>query len=153
MDQAIALPEEQAAAPTAAETKSPGIIEQAMAGLRSKAALNAEIAQLRGELQTAEARVSELETQNATLNLQVSTFTADHARLEAALQEAAEEKQSVDEAAAAKIASIGIAPAQLPPAGQDAQETADGLRDKLKVEKDPKERFRIQKQIDALENA
>ena len=153
MEQAIALPEEQAAAPTAAETKTPGIIEQAMAGLRSKAALNAEIAQLRGELQSLQTRYDQLETLNTELAAKVDTFTADHARLEAALQEAAEEKQSVDEAAAAKIASIGIAPAQLPPAGQDAQETADGLRDKLKVEKDPKERFRIQKQIDALEKA
>jgi hypothetical protein len=54
---------------------------------------------------------------------------------------------------ATRVPQVGIAPAQLPAAGQDAQETADALREKLKAEKDPKERFRIQARIDALEAA
>lgn len=135
------------------EAKKPGVIEQAMAGLRSKATLNAEIAQLKGTIETQAARIAELESQNAELSGKVVKFTADHAALEEALQEAAEEKQTVDEAAAAKIASHGLATEQLPAAGQDAQETAESLREKLKVECDPKERFRIQKSIDALETA
>jgi predicted nuclease with TOPRIM domain len=140
-----------APAAAAEEPRKPGVIEQAMAGLRSKAALNTEIAQLKGTVESQAARIQELETQAAELSGKVVKFTADHAALEQALTEAAEEKQSVDEAAAAKLAAVGIAPTQLPPAGQDAQDTADSLRDKLKVEKDPKERFRLQQRIDALE--
>ena len=156
METATAVLEEQSAATTAAtveEPKKPGVIEQAMAGLRSKAALNSEIAVLKGQLTTAQARVTELEGQVTTLSGQVSTYQQDHSRLEQVIKEAAEEKQTVDEAAAAKIASIGIVPSQLPAAGQDAQDTADSLRDKLKTEKDPKERYRIQQRIDTLESA
>jgi LPS O-antigen subunit length determinant protein (WzzB/FepE family) len=142
----------QQAAPVA-EAKPPGIIEQAMAGLRSKAALNAEIAQLAGKLQSEQARATQLEERNQLLEQQVAGFKADHARLEQAIQDAAEEKQTVDEAAAAKLASAGVPQAALPPAGQDAQDTAESLRDKLKSTTDPKERFRIQQRIDALETA
>lgn len=141
-------PEEQATPP--AEQK-PGVIEMAVASLKSKAALNGEISALKQQIATANDSLAAMTHERDELAAKVGTYEAEREQLSAALTTATEEKQTVDEAAAAKLRAHGVDPQQLPAAGQDAEETKEALEEKLAKTEDPKERFRLTEKLMALE--
>jgi hypothetical protein len=90
--------------------------------------LNEERAQLLTEIQAARFRVSELERESARL------------------------KGLIDSTKAARN-SLGARPGPLVTSGTARAESApsaDSLRDRLRTEKDPRERFRIQEHLDAI---
>jgi predicted nucleic acid-binding Zn-ribbon protein len=111
-------------------TPAPAIANSRPLHLVSLGELKAELSQLRTEIETARFRESELERQSARLQEVIAANQATRSRLKTRLQQ-----QTIR------------------PAHGVSAPTADSLRDKLKAEKDPKERFRLQQRIDALEQS
>jgi hypothetical protein len=96
---------------------------------RTLADLNAERAQLKIDIVAARFRVSELEQEGARLQELIDANRAVRKSLEA--------RSNQPKARIPAIAGSAL--------------TADSLKNKLKSEKDPKERFRLQQRISALE--
>jgi hypothetical protein len=96
--------------------------------LRTIGDLNAERSQLRADIEAARFRVSELEQEGTRLQELLDVNRAARDSLSARLRQR-------DMRSPARVVSV-------PP--------ADSLRNKLKSEKDPRERFRIQQRINAL---
>jgi chromosome segregation ATPase len=96
---------------------------------RTLADLNAEREQLRADLGTARFRVAELEQSVSRLK--------DLIEAKRAVRKSLEARPNQPKARIPAIAGSAL--------------TADSLKNKLKSEKDPKERFRLQQRINALE--
>lgn len=122
----------------------PGLVQQVIDGLRSKAAINAELASARAE-------IASLKDRNATLLAENQRFTGEMARIKEALENANGEAQTTNQAAAAILASHGVDPVALPPAAAAGADTLQTLREKLAAEKNPRRRYTLQQQISAAE--
>ena len=132
--------------------KAPNVIELAVAGLKSKAALNQEIHSLRDQLATATHERDQLRAENLRLTTENQRLLDGESQLREALTTAQGEAQTTQQAAAAQLASMGVAPTTLPGQTTDMPETLEQLESQLAKATDGKQRFIIQKKINALAN-
>ena len=140
------------ATPPSPEAKPPNVIELAVAGLKSKAVLNQEITTLRETLSKAEHERDTIQAENLRLTTELTRYKDGETQLREALTKAEGENQTTQAAAATQLAGMGIAPTALPGQTSEMPETVEQLEGQLAKATDGKERFRIQKKINALQN-
>jgi redox-regulated HSP33 family molecular chaperone len=136
---------------TAEAPAAPGFLQKAAAALSSKATLISErdSATLRSE--TAEALVATQSAELTVLRADLATFQAERVELEALIDSAAKEKQTVDAAAASQIAALGFSAQKLPAASADAAEDVPTLLAQMNSTTDEKEKYRLAAKINELE--
>lgn len=119
---------------------SPSLVQSIVNGLRSKQALNTDIARLNGELSAARQEISDLRAENGRLLAENQRHTATLDELQKAVASLNSEASGTQQKAAAMLAAHGVAPAVLPPAAESA-ESAQSIQERLSKETDPRRRF------------
>jgi predicted RNase H-like nuclease (RuvC/YqgF family) len=143
--------EGQVTPPVEPAAKPPGRVAQVLASLKDKATLNAQINTQSSRIADLEAQVIALTESNQVLTVENGELTKDFAAIDSALKTTQAQVVAVDKLAAAKIVDAGFSSQSLPAAVAGDEETIESLEEKLAIEKDPKERFRLQTQINKLE--
>jgi vacuolar-type H+-ATPase subunit I/STV1 len=145
-------------APEAAEAQSApaasprvGIISQVLAGMKDKATLTGEIAQLTSRNKDLEAQVISLTAERDKALGEKQTLEQDFAAIDQALKTAETTAKTVDHAAALKIVEAGFT-AALPGATDAAEEeeTRETLTAKIAASTDDKEKWALCEKLAAL---
>lgn len=152
------LPDPVPAVDPAAEVpREPSLLEKARAAFQSKAAILAEAHDAQGQLAEAQRLIHGLQTEKAGLAVQVDALTgqlatlrAEQAEISALLDSAKADKATAEEKAVDIVAAVGFPAADLPGAEQEMEKSRDQLLADLTATTDPKEKFRINQQINAL---
>jgi vacuolar-type H+-ATPase subunit I/STV1 len=153
-----AVVEKQESAPeTAPEQAAPsashrvGIISQVLAGMKDKATLTGEIAQLTSRNQALEAQVISLTAERDKALGEKLALEKDFADIDQALKAAETTAKTVDQAAALKVVEAGFT-APLPGATDAAEEeeTRETLTAKIAASTDDKEKWALCEKLAAL---
>lgn len=140
------------AAATAEPPAAPNFLQKAAAVLSSKATLLSERDAITLRCELAEAKVANQESQLAALQADLTTLQAERVELEALMDSAAKERQSVEVAATSQIAALGFAVENLPAAIVAAMEDVPTLIARMDATTDEKEKYRLAAKINALES-
>jgi hypothetical protein len=154
--QEAAAPEEkpaeaQSAPVPAAPPARAGIISQVLAGMKDKATLTGEIAQLTSRNQALEAQVLTLTAERDKALGEKLALEKDFADIDQALKAAETTAKTVDQAAALKVVEAGFT-APLPGATDAAEEeeTRETLTAKIAASTDDKEKWALCEKLKAL---
>lgn len=137
---------------TPAAQRKPGRLEMISASIKDKGGLMAQVNDLTGQVSTLTAENTRLKGELATATQQLTAVRGELAEVDQALAGARSEMKTAEALAVDIAASQGVPAAALPaPLIPGASETVADLEAKMEATKDPKERWRIQEKIEALE--
>ena len=140
-------PSPAAAAPV---SRKPTLLEKITAGMAEKGSLLAQLNDAQGQLATITGQHAALLQEKATLETGLTAKRQELADIEAALNAAHSTAATAEERAVDITASQGVPPVKLPEGAASSTPTIEDLMARLDKEQDPKARFTLAQEIQAL---
>jgi septal ring factor EnvC (AmiA/AmiB activator) len=125
-------------------------METLTAALADKGSLLAQLNDAQGQLAKVSGDFAALQKEKATLEAELTAKRQELADIEAALNAAHSTAASAEERAIDITASQGVPPVKLPEGAASSAPTLDDLVARLEKEQDPKARFTLAQEIQAL---